>query len=114
MRFYRSTPLLARSLRPCSLGKTRSLRGATRQLLHKSDSGRLACSTLPCETGRFPSARSEHPASHLVVRSRNRPDSGAWLQKRRKLLSLARTRSPPVPASKLVRQLALLPSTCPS
>ena len=52
-------PLLVRSLPQLSLDKRRCLRDATRIAPQSTDSRQRAYSTLPCETGRVPSARAD-------------------------------------------------------
>src|SRR5260370_1078737 len=81
-RAYPSAPLLVRSLRPVSLGKRRSLRDATRKTPYSTNSRRPAYRRLPDETGRLPSARSEHHAPRIVERTRNHPKRRAWLPNR--------------------------------
>src|ERR1700693_1012212 len=114
IRGYPSEPLLLRSLRPGSLGKRRSLRDATRKTPHSTNSRRPADRGLPDKTGRLSSARSEHHASRIVARTRNRPKSRAWMPKHCRPKSLERGLLAPAPASKLVRQSAASPSAYPS
>src|SRR5208282_1959977 len=107
MRSHHLAPLLVRSLLPSSLGKRRSLPDATRTRPHILDSRRLAYSTLPQKTVRFPSARSEQHAPRIFARPRNCPKSRAWMPKRDRLQSLAQCHSVRAPASKFARQFAL-------
>src|SRR5580700_7790805 len=79
-RSHHLAPLLVRSLDPYSRGKR--LRDATRTSPDSTDSRRLAYRSLPDETERFPSARSERHAARIVVRTRTRSNTGACLPKR--------------------------------
>src|SRR5271166_5122808 len=113
MRSYHLAPLLVRSLRPGSLGKRRSLRNATRTWPQSTGRRRLAYGSLLHKTGRPPSARSEHRASRILARTRNRPNRRACLPKRDRLQSLAQRHSVLAPARKLARQSVTPHSACP-
>src|SRR3984957_18609964 len=114
MRAYPSVPSLERSLHPSSLGKRRSLRDSTRIRPNSKDSRQLAFGGLPHKTGRLSNARSEHHALRIVARIQNHPDRRGCMTKCCRPPPLASGHLAPAPASKLVRQSALLPTSCPS